>query len=63
MAKFTARFRGVPDGEVYPKTYGPGDECPPELEPGAVAAGVLEQSSGDKNALDKKAADKAPENK
>lgn len=25
-------FQGVPNGAIYPVTYHPGDECPPELE-------------------------------
>lgn len=26
------RFQGVPNGEIYPVTYEPGDDVPPELE-------------------------------
>jgi hypothetical protein len=29
--KFTKVFRGVPDGDIYPVEYQPGDICPPEL--------------------------------
>ncbi|WP_179098881.1 hypothetical protein [Burkholderia pseudomallei] len=42
MAVFSKAWRGVPDGEIYPVTYEPGDECPPELESAAAAADVLE---------------------
>ena len=41
MAAFTKAFFGVPDGEIYPVEYQPGEECPPELEAGAVALGAL----------------------
>ncbi|WP_057199561.1 HeH/LEM domain-containing protein [Acidovorax sp. Root217] len=30
--KVTTQFDAVPNGEIYPVTYMPGDECPPELE-------------------------------
>lgn len=39
--KFTRVFRGVPDGEIYPVEYQPGDVCPPELAHAATEAGVL----------------------
>lgn len=39
--KFTKPFKGVPDGEVYPVDYEPGQDCPPELEAGAQAMGAL----------------------
>lgn len=41
MAKLTKPFRGVPAGEIYPKEYKPGDECPRELEAAARALGAL----------------------
>lgn len=41
MAKFKTAFLGVPNGEIYPVQYKPGDECPPELEASARALGVL----------------------
>jgi len=40
--KFIKDFRGVPDGEIYPAQYAAGDECPPELEAGALEVGALE---------------------
>ncbi|WP_185626027.1 hypothetical protein [Burkholderia cenocepacia] len=42
MAVFSKDWRGVPDGEIYPVAYEPGDECPPELEFAAAAADALE---------------------
>lgn len=43
MAKLTKPFRGVPNGEIYPVEYKAGDECPAELEAGAIALGALEK--------------------
>jgi len=34
-------FLGVPDGEIYPVQYQPGDECPPELEVAATTLGAF----------------------
>ncbi|MDR6447479.1 hypothetical protein J2794_003595 [Paraburkholderia terricola] len=42
MAKFIKPFRGVPEGEIYPKQFEAGDECPSELEAGAKEVGALE---------------------
>lgn len=39
--KFSKPFKGVPNGEIYPVDYAPGDECPPELEEAARGEGVL----------------------
>lgn len=36
MPKFTKDFEGVAVGEVYPRTFKPGDDCPPELEAAAI---------------------------
>lgn len=41
--QFTKPFRGVPDGQIYPVDYEPGDECPPELEASATALGAFEE--------------------
>lgn len=41
MAKFIKPFRGVPEGEIYPVQFAAGDDCPPELEPGALSVGAL----------------------
>ena len=43
--KFVKTFRGVPDGEIYPVEYSPGDDCPPELELAAQEGGVLEDKT------------------
>lgn len=42
MLKFTKQFQGVPDGEIYPRTFEAGDTCPPELEAGARSLGAIE---------------------
>ena len=44
MPKFIKPFRGVPEGEIYPKQFEAGDECPSELEAGAKEVGALEGS-------------------
>lgn len=41
MAKFTKPFRGVPEGKIYPIQFAAGDDCPPELEAGALSVGAL----------------------
>lgn len=43
--KFTKEFRGVRAGEIYPDTFQPGDECPPELLDAAISEGVVEQAA------------------
>lgn len=40
--QFITQFLGVPDGEIYPVQYQPGDECPPELEASAIAIEAVE---------------------
>ena len=39
---FSKEFRGVRDGEIYPTTFQPGEECPPELVDAAQSLEVLE---------------------
>lgn len=39
--QFTKPFQGVPNGEIYPVNYQPGDECPPELESAAADLGAF----------------------
>ena len=51
--KLTKAIFGVATGDVYPRAFAPGDECPPELEGAAREAGALED----------KASKKAPEKK
>jgi len=51
--KITKEFRGVPNGEIYPVTFQPGDECPPELEATARHFGALaEDGPPTREALD-----------
>lgn len=38
-------FLGVPDGEIYPVQYHPGDECPPELEAAATELGAFDDAA------------------
>ena len=40
--QFTKPFQGVPNGEIYPVDYQPGDECPPELESAATDLGAFD---------------------
>jgi len=40
--QFTKPFQGVPDGQIYPVQYQPGDECPPELESAATELGAFD---------------------
>ncbi|MGK5049613.1 hypothetical protein ACQ4WP_27510 [Janthinobacterium sp. GB4P2] len=39
---FSKEFRGVRDGEIYPTTFQPGEECPPELQDAALSLDALE---------------------
>jgi hypothetical protein len=41
MAQFSRAFMGVPNGEIYPREFQAGDECPPELEAAARELGAL----------------------
>jgi hypothetical protein len=42
MPKLTKRIYGARAGEVYPKWFEAGEECPPELETAALALDALE---------------------
>lgn len=42
MAKLTKDIFGVANGDVYPRTYATGEDCPPELEDAAAASEALE---------------------
>lgn len=44
MVKLIKDFRGVPNRAIYPVTYKAGDECPPELLPGALELGAVESA-------------------
>ena len=43
MAQFKADFFGAANGEIYPRVYPAGEECPPELEAAAIEAGALDK--------------------
>lgn len=62
MAKVTKQFDGVPDGEIYPKTFMPGDEVTGDL----AAVAIKEKWAEEGDAVAKpetKAPAKAPETK
>jgi hypothetical protein len=61
--KVIKEFLGVPDGEVHPRTYAPGDECPPELLEAAVSLGAVDLDGKAGQPAENKATDAAPENK
>lgn len=42
MARLTKPLFGVPDGEVYPREFAAGADCPPELEAAASEIGALD---------------------
>jgi hypothetical protein len=41
MPVFGKEWFAVPPGQIYPVTYGVGDECPPELAGEAQTLGLL----------------------
>lgn len=41
--KLIKPFRGVPKGEIYPRQYQAGDDCPPELLATARELEAVEQ--------------------
>lgn len=45
--QFSKPFLGVPDGEIYPVQYQPGEECPPELEAAATELGAFDDPEGE----------------
>lgn len=45
--KFVNEFKGVPNGEIYPVDYQPGDECPDELLASAIELGAVETDGTD----------------
>lgn len=54
MAKLTKSFKGVPEGEIYPRAFEAGDDCPIELEAGAIACGALDAATPTGAPADKK---------
>lgn len=57
MPKLTGELYGAPEGEVYPRTFAAGEECPPSLEDAARSLGLLDEPR------QAKARKGAPENK
>lgn len=58
MPTFKKQFTGVPNGEIYPKAYEAGDECPPELVAGAQSLDALD-GEGSGSAPTRKSLDQA----
>lgn len=44
MAKLTKDIFGVANGDVYPRAFAAGEDCPPELEAAAEQAEALESA-------------------
>jgi hypothetical protein len=40
--KFSQQFLGVIDGEIYPRMFEPGEDCPPELLEAAKSVGAVQ---------------------
>jgi hypothetical protein len=40
--KFTQEFFGVIEGEIYPRVFAPGEDCPPELLEAAKSVGAVQ---------------------
>lgn len=43
--KLTKDIIGCADGDVYPRTFAAGEECPPELEEAARELGALKPAA------------------
>ena len=39
--KFSQEFTGVIAGEIYPRVFAPGEDCPPELLEAAKSVGAV----------------------
>lgn len=52
--KLIKSFRGVPNGEIYPVEYKPGDECPAELLDAAIHFGAVENEPAESKARTKR---------
>lgn len=59
--KFSKKFFGVPNGEIYPVVYQKGDTVPPELEEAAMAVECVElkENSMVKNGRIRSSSDKS----
>lgn len=42
--KLTKPIYGAANGEIYPREYAAGEDCPPELEGAARAQGALDEA-------------------
>jgi hypothetical protein len=62
MATVKTAFLGVPDGEIYPKAFEPGDEVTGDLAAVAVREGWATEEKSSKPP-ENKARKAAPENK
>jgi hypothetical protein len=58
MTKLTKPLFGAPQGEIYPRWFAAGDECPENLLPAARELGALDEAQPAT-----KAAKKSPERK
>lgn len=56
--KLVKQFWGVPDGEIYPRLFDIGEECPVELRDAAIAEGALAEEKAER-AVRKPKAEKA----
>lgn len=56
--KLTKELYGCAEGEVYPRIYAAGEECPPELEEAAHTSGALDVEAA-KAEADRLAAEEA----
>ena len=52
---FEKPFTGVPNGEIYPVNYEPGQECPSELLDAAKELGAVAADDADAKSAAKKA--------
>lgn len=43
MVKLTKDLLGVANGEVYPRLFAAGEDCPPELMQAAIATGSVDK--------------------
>ncbi|OEZ90720.1 hypothetical protein [Duganella phyllosphaerae] len=51
---FEKPFTGVPNGEIYPISYEPGQDCPPELLDAAKELGAVAGDDADAKTASKK---------
>lgn len=54
--KLLKNFDAVPDGEIYPRTFPAGEECPSELLPQAIALGLVDEAEAAKSAAEEEEA-------